>query len=777
MRSCIPLSLIVVVVLSVGCPPQGGSVTVPDTVGLSRYDAENSLESANLTLGAVTEVYDSSVPRYYVVAQNPAAGASVNQNTSVALTVSLGVEPTGGGDFTPGTRVESGTSSIGTAGGDVSGVVGGVNVTASFPDGALPGNVAVTLAADTGTVTPLEGEPGEAVILLETPGVWYFDEPVELTFALSAAKAADTVPVPYLIDEDGDWHLMDLVDLDWANLTATVATYCPTNGSTDKADNGSAITWVYADLSKADVTSWATFVPFVDGFAIGNEGSTWNPSGECHGMVLFAQWYCMKVGLSEGSFFYRFRDAIGTDGLIGQDLIATRAQNSSHEAWEQARTEALWGLYSRTPAEQATTICNALANAEEGVVLCLADGSKDSHAVLAYDVETDASGTHFSVYDPNYPYNSSVPLSSWTPQTITLKASTGTWEPYGKYIWVLLAGSYGSMADHLRENFESILVDAEDGFHDSADAVIVVTSHTDEEIVLDDTVRFEGYIDSGEVLVEEAWVYVYGEEGYRWRQKTDIPANGSFSLDIALAEGENHIVLITLGRNAGERKLVIPNNMTRNKEPHVLYYTGTLPLAGTVSELRGTGNPPIAGATVKVYKSDEYIAGTVTDTATTSDTGQYAFLDLEPGEYVVTAEAQGFEIRLAVVTVDSDGGAVQSFQLGEFMGCYTTGTWGFEAPTTGSWPDLSYSLSGGYWQGSDSIHRACDYYTESGWFTMTWWTDMSRTSVAKSFRGVCNSEDGPISGTYIAHVRGIVESEDSRKSVTREEFDAVVTSW
>lgn len=64
--------------------------TVPNLVGLSSQDdARQALLSNNLTLGTVKEV-DSAQPQGFVVAQNPPAGATVDAQSPVAISISNG---------------------------------------------------------------------------------------------------------------------------------------------------------------------------------------------------------------------------------------------------------------------------------------------------------------------------------------------------------------------------------------------------------------------------------------------------------------------------------------------------------------------------------------------------------------------------------------------------------------------------------------------------------------------------------------------------------------
>jgi beta-lactam-binding protein with PASTA domain len=65
-------------------------VTVPSVVGLTQAAAQTTITGAGLTVGVVTTANSASVPAGKVISQTPASGASVAQNSSVALVVSLG---------------------------------------------------------------------------------------------------------------------------------------------------------------------------------------------------------------------------------------------------------------------------------------------------------------------------------------------------------------------------------------------------------------------------------------------------------------------------------------------------------------------------------------------------------------------------------------------------------------------------------------------------------------------------------------------------------------
>ncbi len=68
-------------------------VSVPDVVGMTQATAQAAIEDAGLTLGAVTEEYDATIPAGQVISQDPAAGAEVLPGSAVALVVSKGPEP------------------------------------------------------------------------------------------------------------------------------------------------------------------------------------------------------------------------------------------------------------------------------------------------------------------------------------------------------------------------------------------------------------------------------------------------------------------------------------------------------------------------------------------------------------------------------------------------------------------------------------------------------------------------------------------------------------
>ena len=63
------------------------TVSVPNVVGMTQTAAQTAITTAKLTVGTVTEQYSTTVAAGNVISQNPAAGASVAQNSAVALVV------------------------------------------------------------------------------------------------------------------------------------------------------------------------------------------------------------------------------------------------------------------------------------------------------------------------------------------------------------------------------------------------------------------------------------------------------------------------------------------------------------------------------------------------------------------------------------------------------------------------------------------------------------------------------------------------------------------
>jgi serine/threonine protein kinase len=76
------------VLLAVGEAPEVAKV--PDLVGLSYPEAENYLEESGFLLGGVQEAHSDTVPAGMIMKQDPPPGATLERNTYVYLTTSVG---------------------------------------------------------------------------------------------------------------------------------------------------------------------------------------------------------------------------------------------------------------------------------------------------------------------------------------------------------------------------------------------------------------------------------------------------------------------------------------------------------------------------------------------------------------------------------------------------------------------------------------------------------------------------------------------------------------
>ena len=76
------------VLLTVGEAPEAAKV--PDVVGLSYPEAENSLEESGFLLGGVQEAHSETVPAGMIIKQNPPPGTTLEPNSYVYLTTSVG---------------------------------------------------------------------------------------------------------------------------------------------------------------------------------------------------------------------------------------------------------------------------------------------------------------------------------------------------------------------------------------------------------------------------------------------------------------------------------------------------------------------------------------------------------------------------------------------------------------------------------------------------------------------------------------------------------------
>jgi eukaryotic-like serine/threonine-protein kinase len=86
----IVLAVAAAVLVAVLVVSSGGGASVPDLTGKTLAQAQTAIEAAGFTVGDVTEAADDAVPAGSVVSQDPAAGATADKGSAVALAVSTG---------------------------------------------------------------------------------------------------------------------------------------------------------------------------------------------------------------------------------------------------------------------------------------------------------------------------------------------------------------------------------------------------------------------------------------------------------------------------------------------------------------------------------------------------------------------------------------------------------------------------------------------------------------------------------------------------------------
>jgi serine/threonine-protein kinase len=107
--------------------------TIPSLLKLTPEAAVNLLAKSPLKVGEITEVFNASIPKGFVISSNPAQGAKVKRDTVVDLVVSKGIETFNLASFV-GTNGEEALNELTAAGFDVT-------TTYAFDEKAMPGEV------------------------------------------------------------------------------------------------------------------------------------------------------------------------------------------------------------------------------------------------------------------------------------------------------------------------------------------------------------------------------------------------------------------------------------------------------------------------------------------------------------------------------------------------------------------------------------------------------------------------------------------------------------
>ena len=107
--------------------------TIPTLLKLTPEAAVNLLSKSPLKVGEITEVFNASIPKGFVISSNPAQGTKVKRDTVVDLVVSKGVETFDLASFV-GTNGEQALNELTAAGFNVT-------TTYAFDEKAMPGEV------------------------------------------------------------------------------------------------------------------------------------------------------------------------------------------------------------------------------------------------------------------------------------------------------------------------------------------------------------------------------------------------------------------------------------------------------------------------------------------------------------------------------------------------------------------------------------------------------------------------------------------------------------
>ncbi len=107
--------------------------TIPSLLKLTPEAAVNLLAKSPLTIGEITEVFNATIPKGFVISSNPAKGTKVKRDTVVDLVVSKGIETFNLASFV-GTNGEQALNELTAAGFNVT-------TTYAFDEKAMPGEV------------------------------------------------------------------------------------------------------------------------------------------------------------------------------------------------------------------------------------------------------------------------------------------------------------------------------------------------------------------------------------------------------------------------------------------------------------------------------------------------------------------------------------------------------------------------------------------------------------------------------------------------------------
>jgi len=463
-----------------------------------------------------------------------------------ALLVSCGSNTSGGNrgggggtdtstasEFTKQEEVIEISETIGESGGIInftSQQLGG-DVIVEVPPGSFSSSQTVSVGYASGLFKVNSGDSMENALVINCSEETLFKNPLKITVKIPESFEND-VPIPYYIDDEGKFHLCQIISIDRENRTFTFLTY-----------HASIFTWVFEQLFTNNRVS-TDFKPSIDGFQIDNLGSTYNPGGECFGMTSWALWWFENHSSFYGKYMFNVNPT-----TKGQDVIATRAHISISQKWASFYTAIVAQQQGVSDDVQFVSIRNAIKNTKNPVLIYLWQSAGNAaHSVLAIAGDDD----NIDIYDPNDHGNNN---------SIDFDTVAKEWINYGNYDGIVYSGD-GSLS--LTEDFKYIKEDADNNFNSSTAAQIEITSHQTDQTIEENVITLLGNIESAEIAVNNLDIVVNRTTHYK--QAISINSStGEFSVPITLRSGENVIDFITRGDNSSGTSIPVNNNyVTKN---------------------------------------------------------------------------------------------------------------------------------------------------------------------------------------------------------------------
>jgi len=93
-KSLFIAAILFIITVIIGMVPIDHLVGVPDVVGYSESNAENTIKGVGLVFNVADKTHDDTVQKYKVISQDPPAGLSVKKGSVINVVVSIGPQTT-----------------------------------------------------------------------------------------------------------------------------------------------------------------------------------------------------------------------------------------------------------------------------------------------------------------------------------------------------------------------------------------------------------------------------------------------------------------------------------------------------------------------------------------------------------------------------------------------------------------------------------------------------------------------------------------------------------